>query len=140
MKFYPAIRNVAFYSVVGISATCVEWILFFILNQIFGMQYAIATVIATVFSASANWAVGRLLLFRGMGSAIKEIGKIYLNSMIGMLWNLLLMWIMADRLGIYPMVAKIIATLLVFIWNYTIVTKIIYKGKTKFQKDEDQKP
>ena len=139
MKCFSRMRNVAFYSVVGTSATCVEWLIFFILNQVFGMSYVPALMVATVFSAFTNWAVGRLILFRSTGNPVMEMGKIYLNSIISLLWNLLLMWIMVDRLGMHPMVAKVIATLIGFIWNYTICTKIIYKGKTKFQPDEEKK-
>ncbi len=45
--------------------------------------------------------------------------------------NLLLMWIMVDGLGIHAMLAKVIATLLVFAWNYTICTRVIYRGRLK---------
>ena len=131
MKLLSTVRNVALYSVVGCSATAVEWLLFFILNQKLGLQYAPATVIATVFSGFTNWAVGRFLMFKSTGSAPKEIGKIYLASLIGMCYNLLLMWLMVDGLGLHAMLAKVIATLLVFTWNYTISTRVIYKGKLK---------
>ena len=131
MKLLSTVRNVALYSVVGCSATAVEWILFFILNQKFGLPYAPATVIATIFSGFTNWAVGRFLMFRSTGSAPKEIGKIYLASLIGMCYNLGLMWVMVDGLGLHAMLAKVIATLLVFFWNYTISTRVIYKGKLK---------
>ena len=131
VKLLSTIRNMALYSVVGISATAVEWLLFFILNQLFGVQYAIATAVATVFSGFTNWAVGRFLMFRGTGNAAGEIGKIYLASLIGMCLNLGLMWIMVDGLGLHAMLAKVIATMLVFLWNYTVVTRFIYKGKIK---------
>ena len=131
MKLLSSVRNVALYSVVGCSATAVEWLLFFVLNQKLGLPYAPATVIATVFSGFTNWAVGRFLMFRSTGSAPKEIGKIYLASLIGMCYNLLLMWLMVDGMKLHAMLAKVIATLLVFFWNYTISTRVIYKGKLK---------
>lgn len=140
MKLLSTIRNMAVYSVVGISATAVEWLIFFILNQLFGVQYAIATVAATVFSGFTNWAVGRLLLFRGTGNTAGEIGKIYLASLIGMCLNLGLMWIMVDGLGLHAMLAKVIATMLVFLWNYTVLTKFIYKGKIKQRIGERETP
>ncbi len=139
MKFFTAIRNVALYSVVGVSATCVEWLVFFILNQLLGLQYAPATVAATVFSGFTNWAVGRALLFHSTGNTPGEIGKIYLASLIGMSFNLLLMWIMVDHLGIHPMLAKVLATLIVFAWNYTIATRVIYRGKVRQHIREERK-
>ena len=131
MKLLSRLRNVALYSVVGVSATGVEWLVFFLLNQKLGLHYTFSTVLATVFSGFTNWAVGRFLMFRGTGHALREIGKIYLASLVGMTWNLLLMAVMVSGLGLHEMAAKVIATLLVFTWNYFVVTRIIYKGKIK---------
>ena len=131
MKMKVTIRNVALYSIVGVSATAVEWLVFFILNQLLGMQYVLATVLATVLSGFTNWAVGRFLMFKRTSSAPKEIGKIYIAGLVSMSFNLLLMWIMVSRIGLHPMAAKVIATLIVFTWNYTIATKVIYKGNLK---------
>ena len=68
-------RNIARYSVVGVSATAVEWILFFILNQLMGLQYIPALLTASVFSIFCSWAVGRFLMFHGTGNIRKEHRK-----------------------------------------------------------------
>ena len=138
MKIRKAIRNIAYYSVVGCSATAVEWLVFFLLNRKLGLHWVPALVLATVFSGFTNWAVGRFLMFKSTGSAPKEIGKIYLASLIGMCYNLFLMWLMVDGLGFHAMLAKVIATLLVFTWNYTISTRVIYKGKLKHRAGGEQ--
>ena len=124
-------RNVARYSVVGCTATAVEWVMFFILNVVCHVQYRIAVVISMMVSTFSNWAVGRLVMFPGTGSPAKEIGKIFLTGFMGMSFNLLLMWIMVDKLAWPAMASKIIATLVVFVWNYTITTRVVYKGKIK---------
>lgn len=131
MKRNTALRRVALYSCVGVSATGVEWLVFYLMNQRIGLHYAPSTVIATVFSGFTNWAVGRLLLFRGTGHNLLELGKIYLTSIIGMGFNLLLMWAMVDGFGFHEMLAKVIATILVFLWNYLIHTRLIYRGKVR---------
>lgn len=135
-------QNVARYSVVGVSATAVEWILFFILNQLMSLQYIPAFLVASVFSILSSWAIGRFLMFHGTGNIRKELGKIYLSGFTAMSFNLLLMWIMVGKMGLHEMAAKPIATLLVFLWNYVIVTKVIYKGKLKSrmgERDRDEK-
>ena len=131
MKLKTGLRRLAFYSCVGASATVVEWLIFYLVNQRLRLHYAPATVIATVFSGFTNWAVGRLVLFRDTGHAFREIGKIYLTSIVGMGFNLLLMWVMVDGFGLSEMFAKVIATILVFLWNYLIHTRLIYRGKVR---------
>ena len=121
----------ALYSCVGCSATGIEWLIFYLMNQRIGLHYAPSTVIATVFSGFTNWAVGRILLFRGTGHNLGELGKIYLTSIIGMGFNLLLMWAMVDGFGFNEMLAKVIATIFVFLWNYLIHTRLIYRGKVR---------
>ena len=125
------IRNILLYSVAGATSTGVEGLVFFLLNQKLGLHYAPAYIVALALSTLTNWAVGRFLLFRSTENILKEIGGVYLASMIGMGLNLVLMWIMVDGLGIHEMAAWAIGTVIVFVWNYLIRAKFIYRGRIK---------
>ena len=129
----------ALYSCVGGSATSVEWLIFYLMNQRLGLHYAPSTVIATVLSGFTNWAVGRLVLFKGTGHNVQELGKIYLTSIIGMGFNLILMWAMVDGFGLNEMLSKVFATIFVFLWNYLIHTRLIYRGKVRDSFRETEK-
>ena len=117
------------YLIVGGLATIVEWSGFWIFFDVLHIQYLVATALAFVFSTFANWAFGRLLVFRGKQnqSLIKELASIYLTSLGGLLLNLAIMYVMVDIMGIWEMFAKITATVLVFSYNYLIRKKLIYK-------------
>lgn len=117
------------YLVVGGLATLVEWGAFYIFDSVFSIHYMIATALAFVLSTFANWAFGRLILFREkMGqSTILELLKIYAVSVIGLLMNLLIMFIAVEKIGLNEMISKIIATCLVFVWNFLIRKLVIYK-------------
>ncbi len=139
MKLNKMFRRVALYSCVGGSATSVEWLIFYLMNQRLGLHYAPSTVIATVLSGFTNWAVGRLVLFKGTGHNVQELGKIYLTSIIGMGFNLILMWAMVDGFGLNEMLSKVFATIFVFLWNYLIHTRLIYRGKVRDSFRETEK-
>lgn len=117
------------YLIVGGLATIVEWTGFWIFFDMLGIQYLLATALAFVFSTFANWAFGRLLVFRGKQnqSLLKELLSIYLTSLGGLLLNLAIMFVMVDFMNIWEMFAKITATVLVFSYNYLIRKKLIYK-------------
>ena len=122
------------YVLVGGLATVVEWLFFRLFDGVMHIQYLVATVLAIIISTFSNWLFGRLLTFRGAqkGNLLLEIGKVYAASVIGLLLNLLLMWIMVDLLGLVvweKMLAKIIATGLVFLYNYLIRVLVIYRQK-----------
>ena len=129
-KVFALLRSDLFlYLIVGGLATIVEWGCFWVFFDMLLIQYLLATAMAFVFSTFANWAFGRLLVFRGMQrqSLLKELASIYLTSLGGLLLNLIIMYVMVDFMGIWEMFAKITATILVFSYNYLIRKKLIYK-------------
>lgn len=115
------------YAVVGACATLAEWLIFCLLDKC-ALHYALATVIAYILSTFVNWLVGRLLVFQEhKQSILKEIAGIYLAGVIGLLLNLLIMWVTVDLLSVPNMIAKILATGLVFFYNFIIRKLCIYK-------------
>lgn len=122
-----SIRQFFLYLLVGTGATFVEWIFFYGLNQILEVNYFLATTIAFLFSTFANWLLGKLLLFHKNLGTLQELFKVYLTSMAGLAMNLLIMWIAIDFMSADEMLAKIIATGIVFIWNFVVRKYFIYK-------------
>ena len=117
------------YLIVGGIATVVEWVCFYILSYQTHIHYLLATTLAFVISTAANWLAGRLLTFRGAEKQpiLQELAKIYAVSIIGLLLNLLLMYLFVQKVGLAKMVGKIIATVLVFAWNFVVRKFWIYR-------------
>lgn len=126
-KINENVRQFMLYLIVGGGATLVEWVLFHFLNGRFKIHYMISTSIAFAISTFANWAFGRLLMFQANQSVFKELVKIYLTAIAGLLMNLVIMWLAIEQFGIDEMLSKIIATGIVFFWNFLIRKFLIYK-------------
>lgn len=122
-------RQLALYLIVGAGATLVEWGCFWVLNAAVGLHYAWATSFAFAVSTFANWALGRMLLFRGGNGkgTLNELSCIYAVSIAGLLANLALMWLAIDVAGVPNMAAKIFATGVVFFGNFLVRKIFIYK-------------
>ena len=118
------------YSIAGMSGTAVEWGLFFLLNQLLKLYYPFAAVIALLFSTFVNWLVGRMILFKASGNNKREILLVYLACFSGLFLNLIIMWLLINKLAIREMAAKMIASVIVFGWNYLFRTKLIYGNNT----------
>lgn len=118
------------YFVVGGIATVVEWIFFYIFSGTLRIHYLPAAAFAFAISTGVNWAAGRLLTFRHAEKQkiLQELGKIYAVSIVGLLLNLLLMYLFVEKADIAKMAAKIMATILVFAWNFTSRKIWIYKN------------
>ena len=115
------------YVIVGGIATIVEWVVFYLLNTTCSINYMLATALAFLVSTFANWLAGRLIMFKKQEGVLKELGKIYLTSIAGLLFNLIIMWLLVEKLCILEMLSKIIATGIVFFWNFLVRKYLIYK-------------
>lgn len=123
------IKEFSLYLVVGGVATLTEWICFFIFDKC-SFHYAVATLLAYVISTFVNWLVGRLIVFKQRPqSVLKEILSVYLASVIGLLLNLAIMWVAVDLLFCGEMPSKMMATAIVFTYNFLIRKLLIYKSK-----------
>ena len=126
------IKSFFLYLLVGGIATAVEWVMFALLNGKLHIHYLAATVAAYIISTFCNWAAGRLLVFnKSRLGVIKEILGIYIASIGGLLLNLVIMFILVEAFTIPEMMSKVTATILVFIYNYLVRKKIIYKENDK---------
>ncbi|MBP3392001.1 MAG: GtrA family protein [Clostridia bacterium] len=115
------------YLVVGGIATVSEWIFFFIFDKCH-LHYAIATTIAYLLATFVNWLAGRILVFKeSKQSFMKEIVSVYVASLIGLLLNLLIMWVAVDLFSCNEMISKVVATAIVFAYNFLIRKLVIYK-------------
>ena len=119
------------YLFVGGAATLVEWLFFWLFEGVLHIQYLVATVLAIVISTFSNWLFGRLWTFKDSqkGNVLLEIGKIYVASIVGLLLNLLIMWVLVDGIHLHEMLSKIIATGIVFLYNYLVRIWVIYRKK-----------
>ncbi|MBR5500324.1 MAG: GtrA family protein [Clostridia bacterium] len=116
------------YLVVGGIATVSEWVFFFIFDKCH-IHYAIATTIAYVLSTFVNWLAGRILVFKeSKQSFAKEIISVYVASIIGLLLNLFIMWVAVDLFTCSEMISKVVATVIVFAYNFLIRKLVIYKS------------
>lgn len=129
------IKQFLSYFGVGGAAALVEWATFFLMDRI-GVPYLIATIIAFIVATFVNWYLGRAFTFRDSAyknKKGKEIILVFFVSAIGLGFNLLLMYLFVDVIGmntnLLKTVAKVIATGIVFIWNFLSRKLWIYNKK-----------
>ena len=124
---------ISYFGVGGVSAL-VEWGAFFLFDSVLGIQYMLATVLAFILSTTMNWFLGRVITFRD--SAYKnqkgrEIVLVFAVSAIGLLFNLGLMYLFVTVLkmntSLWKIVAKVLATGIVFVWNFLARKLWIYR-------------
>ena len=129
------IKQFISYFFVGGVAAIVEWVMFFIFANVLQINYFVSTVIAFIFSTTANWILGRITTFKDNNTykykKAKEAFLVFIVSAIGLLFNLILMYLFVTVMGfdssLGKTLSKIAATGIVFIWNFLIRKLVIYK-------------
>ncbi len=126
------------YLFVGGTAALVEWVLFYIFITYvlsgLGLGLTAITMLATALafglSTLYHYFLGNILVFDS-GSRYKrgtELGLVFLVSIMGLGFNLLLMYIFVSLLGWLPMPSKVLTSCIVVVWNYLSRKKWIFRS------------
>ena len=131
------LKQLISYVFVGGIAAIVEWVFFWFFSNVLNLNYILATVLAFMFSTAANLILGRVWTFKDNkayeGKRVKETVLIYAVSALGLLFNMLLMYLFVSVIGwntsFLKVISKILSTGIVFFWNFFIRKLVIYRKK-----------
>lgn len=119
------------YFYVGLTAAIVEWCSFYIFNEKLHLNIFFATGLSFLFATTVNWILGRKTTFKESAKSKEhkqDAPAVFLVSGIGLGANILFMELFVNILSLYPLLAKIISTGIVFIWNFFSRKYLIYKS------------
>ncbi len=130
--------KLALYLFVGGTAALVEWALFYLLLHYLlgGLGLSLtalamaSTSIAFGLSTLYHYFLGNVLVFDS-GSRYgrgREISLVFLVSVLGLGFNLLLMYAFVSVLGWNPMLSKVLASCIVVVWNYLSRKRWIFRS------------
>lgn len=124
------INQIIKFGIVGVLAFLIDYVLLFVLVEYLGMYYLISSAISFTVSVVFNYICSMKFVFarRDDISKKKEFVVFLILSIVGLLINQAMMWMMVDKLLIYYMISKIIVTGIVMIWNF-ISRKIFLEKK-----------
>ena len=116
------------FGVTGGVCFLVEFAALTALVELVHMPVLWATALAFLISVIVNYALCVKWVFTGAkGGSGRVRLQFLLTSGMGLGLNELLMWLMNIRLGVQYQIAKIIATLLVMVWNY-VTKRLVLRG------------
>lgn len=116
------------YLFVGGSAALINWAVFFIFNDIFNMYYIFAALISFVIATLWNFIFAKKFIFTSSKHTLfRETFFIYLASFLGLLIDIVTLYICVQFLNFAPLVGKIVASGSAFIFNFAIRHFVIYK-------------
>lgn len=108
------------FGVVGFSGTVIDFFFTWLCKEKIGWNKFLSNSIGFVLAATSNYIFNRIWTFQSDNS---EIGREYLLffviSLIGLALNNLFLYLFHEKLKMNFYLAKVFATILVTIWNFT---------------------
>ena len=118
------------YVFVGGIATVVDWAILFFVTEFGGLHYIFSAVLSFFGGLAANFVLSKLLVFSASeartGMFMEFVGYALIGA-VGLGFTVLIMYTCTEILGMYYMLSKVIATLLVLFRNYIARKKLVYE-------------
>jgi putative flippase GtrA len=117
------------YAFVGCGAYLVDFGSLFLLTEYAGLHYLISAALAfcggllTNYLLSVAWVFNR----RGDLSRAAEFGTFALIGLVGLLLNEVIIGLGVELLDIHYLLAKIVATVFVFAWNFLLRKRLLFR-------------
>ena len=121
------------YFFVGGVAAIVDFLVFALFVKIFKLPWFISGITGFVLATLVNYLLSIKHVFTS-GARFKkhkEIILIFFVSFIGLVVNQFILWQCIEFLSLEPLISKIIATGIVFFWNYSARNYFIFKDHKK---------
>lgn len=113
------------FGIVGGLAFLIDYSLLYVLTEFCNIHYLISSTISFTVSLIFNYILSIKWVFDvNKKQTPKEIIVFTVLSVIGLLINQLVMYLMVDIFKIYYMLTKIVATAIVMVWNF--ITRKIF--------------
>lgn len=114
------IRQVFVFGVVGVSAFVIDYALLMFLTEVVGLYYLVSATISFTVSVIFNYLASMRYVFRHREDRTRtfEIAVFLIGALIGLGINDLVMWVCTDLAGVSYLISKIVATIVVAVWNF----------------------
>ena len=124
------------YMVTGGVAFVADFGLFALSLYVFGWHYLLANLVGLVAGLVLNYAMSILWVFTACKRILekRKLAEFTLFALVGIAGvgiNQLLMYLMVDGFGLNEMVSKMIAAVLVLMWNFGARKLILFKKREK---------
>lgn len=114
--------SILMYLIMGSITTFINIFIFWLFNSQFSLNYTIANIIAWVFSVLFAYVSNKFYVFESKNTSLKtltkEVSSFFFFRILSLFMDLLVMFLCIGLLGFNPLLAKVLANVIVLIANY----------------------
>lgn len=115
------------FCIVGVIATLIDFIYIYIFKDICHFSLILANTLSFVISVMYNyWASVTFVFHIDEGKSRKKNFLLFISfSVIGLVLNDIIVWVITDKLKVYYLISKVMATLVVMVFNFITRKKFL---------------
>jgi len=114
------------YGLVGCTGLIVDMGLFYVLHEMFEVNYIVTNIISSTFGVINNFMLNSLITFKVKDKLLIRFASFYLIALVGMALSSGLLILMIDGLKMDSMLAKMISVLIVALFQYFLNKKLTF--------------
>jgi putative flippase GtrA len=88
------------------------------LKEIVHINYLVAATISFSVAVVINYFLSTLWIFESKRKRSIEFSLFLIVGAVGLVLNDLILWLLTSKFGLYYLLAKLVATAIVFFWNF----------------------
>ena len=119
------------YIFVGGTAFIVDFFFLYFFSDICGIYYLISAVLSFIISVLVNYIMSTKWVFNQdkIDNKVLEFNLFILISTVGLAFTEILLYFFTDIVGLYYLISKIIAAIIVLFWNF-LARRVMFYGKS----------
>lgn len=127
-KIIGDIKQFFRFCVTGITGAIIDFGFLYLLIEFANLNYLLSATISFVLALIDTYLLNKYWTFQNKeNNHAKQFSKFLLTSLVGLLINLGIMYLMVDVLLIWYIFAKIIASIIVLFWNFLMNKHFTFK-------------
>ncbi len=121
------INKIIRFSIVGGIATIIDFVFLYIFKEFLNIDVILANTLSFIISVTYNYIASITWVFDTNKNKNKKIQFILfiIFSIVGLIINNIILYILTDKLNIYYLISKAVATLIVMIFNFITRKKFL---------------
>ena len=111
-------QQVISFAGIGLIATLLQYLILILLVQLFSIKPVYASTIGYFSSALLSYYLNYVFTFSSSAKHHIAVTKFFVVVAIGMSLNAVMMYLLTEKLSVFYIVAQVMTTGVVFIWNF----------------------
>ena len=118
------------YLIMASIAVTVEVGIFWLMNSFIHMNYLLATAVSMLAGIVLNWLGSKYFVFsKSRFTAFREFLLVFIVSLVGLAIQIMTIYFLVTKAHAVPLVGKIAAIGVTFVWNFFIRRVYIFKPR-----------